>query len=120
MRPPRSDCCASLPASGSTPMTLQAGASCGGRERAAADQPAAADAHEQVVERADLLEQFLGHRALAGDDVRVVEGRDQRAAALGEQAPRDGLAILASCGRRDDLGAVAAGRRELVAGASAA
>ena len=61
-------------------------AACGrqrlGGERAAGQQPAAAEADQQRVERPDLLDQFLGRRALAGDDVGMVEGRQQGQPAL--------------------------------------
>ena len=101
MRPLRSDCCASLPASGSTPMTLHAGDELRRRQRATADQAAAADADEQVVERADLVEQLPGDRALSRDDVGVVEGWDQRAAALGGKLAGDRLAIARWRDRRE-------------------
>ena len=82
-------------------------------QRAAADQSSAAHAHHQIVECADFLDQLLRHRALAGDDVSVVEGRNQRAAALGDQALRERLAIFVHAVIEDDLGAVVAGGGEL-------
>ena len=63
--------------------------------------------------RADFVEQFLGRRALAGDHVRVVVGRDQREPVLrGEFAP-DLLAILGVAVVGHNLAAVAARRGHL-------
>ena len=69
-------------------------------QRRAAEQAAAAEATKQRVERADLLEQLLGRRALPRDHVRMVVGRDQRQAALVGQPRADRLAVLACSGRR--------------------
>jgi hypothetical protein len=67
----RSDCWPSLPASGSTPIHLAWRATARAcRQRAAGQQAAAAQRHQQRVELADFLEQLLGRRALAGDHVR--------------------------------------------------
>ncbi len=82
-------------------------------QRAAGQQPAAAQRDEQRVERADLLEQFLGHRPLAGDDVGMIERRDQREAALCRQCAADLLAILGVAVVGHDGGAVAARRVDL-------
>ena len=53
--------------------------------------------HEHLVrhqpELGGLLHQLEPDRALAGDDVRVVVGRHERRAALGDDLPRDLLAI---------------------------
>ena len=113
--PRASDCCASLPASGSTPWMRQRGDSAR-RERRAADQPAAAEADEQVVQVAHLLQQFARRRAPAGDDVGMVVRRHERHAALLRQAAADRLAILGVAVVDDDLGAVAARRRDLYRG----
>jgi hypothetical protein len=45
--------------------------------RAARDQPAAADRHDQRVDRGHVLEHLQRDRALAGDDVRIVERVDE-------------------------------------------
>ena len=82
------------------------------RARDAGDQAAAADAGRTIVSRSGhLLEQLEAERALAGDDVAVVERVDEhRAGALGElrgeaQRRLDGRAL------EHHLGAVAAGRQ---------
>ena len=65
------------------------------------------------VEVGRVLEQLERGRALAGHDARVVVRRDERQAALlGERAP-ERLAVLGVAVVGDDLGAVAARRREL-------
>ena len=67
----------------------------GRRDGASREQPRAAAADEERVERADILEQLLRRGALAGDHGGVVEGRDQRRSALGRDALRRALAALA-------------------------
>ena len=62
------------------------------RDGAAREQPAAAAGHEQQVERSRLLEQLDRRRALPGDDVGVVEGRDQDRA----RAPRPAACAISS------------------------
>ena len=58
-----------------------------GRDRHARDQPAAADAGDDRADVRALLQDLQPHRALPGDDVRVVERVDEdRAGALGELA----------------------------------
>src|SRR6185369_710053 len=76
-------------------------------EGTAGEQPSPAEAHEERVEGADLLEKLLRGRALAGDDMRMVIGRDQRHAALLRELRADGLAVLAVAVVEDDLPAVA-------------
>ena len=75
--------------------------------RRAREQAAAAARHEQEVERADFLEELARRRALAGDDVRVIVGRDERQAALVREPLADRFAILAVAIVEDDLAAVA-------------
>ena len=62
-------------------------------ERRSRQQAAAAAGHEQEIERADLFDQLARGGALAGDDVRVIVGRDERQPALARRAagrsPRD-------------------------------
>jgi hypothetical protein len=93
------------------------------RHRAARHQPAAAHAHQQRVERPHVLDQFERRRALPGHHVGVVVGRDQRHAALGGDAPADGLAVFGVAVVQHHLAAglavlVAARGGQLGAGAS--
>ena len=69
------------------------GASALARGRAAGDQPAAADADEQHVERAGLLEQLERDRALPGHHALVVVGVDRDEPALGDQLGEQLLAV---------------------------
>ena len=73
----RNDRVASSPAAGSTPITLQPGAIALRGDRRARQQAAAAAGHEQEIERADFLDQLARGGALAGDDVRVIVGRNR-------------------------------------------
>jgi len=77
-----------------------------GRQQAAREQAAAAQADEEVVQIGHLLQQLQRCRALAGDDVRMVEGRHQGHAALFGQAAADGLAVVGEAVEGDHLGAV--------------
>ena len=76
------------------------------RDRRSREQTAAAARHEQEIERADLVEELARRRALAGDDVRVIVGRDEREPALARQPLADRFAILAVAIVEDDLAAV--------------
>ena len=102
---------ASSPASGSTPTTRQPGLRRRAASARAREQPAAAAGHQQQVERAGLLDQLAGRRALARDHVGVVEGRDQHGIAVRLQPARDLLAVLARRVVVDHARAVALGRR---------
>src|SRR5437870_2115917 len=75
----------------------------------AADASADATGHEEKVERTDFVNQLTGGGALAGDDVRVIVGWNQRQAAFGGEPPADGLAILVVAIVEDHLAAVAFG-----------
>ena len=81
--------------------------------RAAGDQPAAADRHEQQVERAAVLDQLERRRPLAGHDplvvVRVDEGEALALGPLGDQR----LAVGGVAVEAHDPRAVALGRRRL-------
>jgi hypothetical protein len=77
-----------------------------GRQRAAGDQPAAADRHQQIVERPGLLEQLLRRRALAGDDMRMVERRNEDQVPFLLDSRRHLLAPLV-LPVQNDLGAIA-------------
>ena len=70
----------------------------GGR-RAARDQPAAADADQQHVERPGLLDQLERHRALAGHHALVVVRMDRDEPALGDELGEQLLAVLRRSGR---------------------
>ncbi len=77
-----------------------------GREQAARQQAAAAQADEEVVQPGHVFQQLHRGRALAGDDVGMVEGRHEHHAALRGQAPADGLAVFAEAVVGDHLGPV--------------
>ena len=99
--PLRSDCWPSLPASGSTP--IEPGSAATARAPPAPSRRAGRrrrGRRSSASSGADLLEQLLRRRALAGDHVGMVVGRDQRHAALVGEAPADRLAVLACSGRR--------------------
>ena len=76
-------------------MTRQPGASARAARADAREQPAAAAGDEQEVERPDIFEQLARRGALAGDDVRMVEGRDERQSALVGEPAADGFAVVA-------------------------
>ena len=80
---------------------------------AAGQQPAAAAGNEQEIERAGLFDQLDGRRALAGDDVGVIVGRNHDQAALCRDAAAERLAIVALAIVEDDLAAVSLGRLAL-------
>ena len=84
-----------------------------GRQRRAGQQPAAAQTHEQPIERADLFDQFLGRRSLPGDHLGMVIGRDQRQSALGGETAPDLFAILCIAVVEDHFAAVVPGRLDL-------
>ena len=77
-----------------------------GRQQAARQQAAAAQADEQVVQVGHLLQQLQRGGALACDDVGVVERGYQRHAALARQLAADGLAVFGVAVVCDHLGAV--------------
>jgi hypothetical protein len=75
---------------------LDADGAAAGRQRFSSEgrarqQSAAAAGRQQQVERPGFVEQLQGRGAGAGDDLRVVERRDDREAPLGGQAPADRL-----------------------------
>ncbi|MDW8392465.1 MAG: hypothetical protein RMK84_20330, partial [Oscillochloridaceae bacterium] len=77
-------------------------------------EPAAADGHEQRVERTGLLgEQLHRHRALAGDHQRVVEGVDQTGAAARGQGLAMRRRLVVAVAVEDQLGAKGAHRLDL-------
>src|SRR5690606_12195458 len=82
-------------------------------QRATRQQPATAEADEQRVERANVLEELERRGPLAGDDGGVVVRREQRQRALGGEPARERLAILCKAVVGDDLAAVFARGGEL-------
>jgi hypothetical protein len=79
----------------------------------AAPAGAAVDGVERRVQRAGLLRQLHPDRALAGDDVEVVEGRDQHRAALARDLGSDRLAALGPAVVEAHLAAEGAHARDL-------
>ncbi len=76
--PVRNDRVASSASLGLDADHAAAGATAPGRERAAREQAAAAAGDEQRIEIGCLFVQLQRRRALSGDDVRVIERRNQR------------------------------------------
>src|SRR5215203_373700 len=83
------------------------------RKRTAGEKAAAAERGEEDVEVADLVDQLEGRRALAGDDIRVVVGWDERQAALGGELRPEHVAVVLVAVEVHDLRGVAARRRDL-------
>jgi hypothetical protein len=87
------------------------------RQCAAGDEAAAADRHEQSIRHQSrgtgVRGQFQAAGALAGDDARIVIGRDQRrSGALGFR-PRQSLAVVVDAVERHDGGTPSPGRPRL-------
>ena len=80
-----------------------------GGQRRAGEESAAAARRQQDVELAGLFEQLARGRALTGDHVRVIVGRDEGEPALLRQPAADGLAVVALAVVEDDVGAVSFG-----------
>ena len=96
-RPARSDSCMLAASCGSTPMTLTPGIEVLDVHRDARDQPAAADRHEDRIQLAAALAQDLHRdRALAGDDVGIVERVHEHQVALARelQRPLEGAVVV--------------------------
>jgi hypothetical protein len=81
--------------------------------RAACDQPAAADRHDEELESGHVLDELERGRPLTGHHERIVVRLHERAAALRRDARADLLAAVRPPVVADDLGAVAARRVEL-------
>ncbi len=79
-----------------------------GGDRATGQQPAAAAWHQQIIERAGVLDQLLRRRTLPGDDVRMIERRNHRHAAAAREFVGDRLARIALAVVEHHLGAIAA------------
>ena len=79
-----------------------------GRRRHAGDQAAAADRDDERVDRRLLRQHLERDRALAGDDVAVVERMDDRVAALGGEREAGDARVLEGVALQHDLGAEAA------------
>ncbi|MCY1302282.1 hypothetical protein D9M70_519320 [compost metagenome] len=84
-----------------------------GAECRAGEQAPAAERRDDQVEFAHLLDQFQHRRALPGDHIRMVEGRDEDGIALGRQLRADRRPVLGIAVIEHDIGAIAAGRRHL-------
>ena len=103
-------------ACGSTPTTRVRRRQRRDDRRAAADQPAAADRHDEQVELAGVLEQLEGDGAGAGHDERLVVGVDDAQPALGGELRLQRGAVVGVAVEADDLGAVALRRGALGGG----
>ncbi len=105
------DSLASAASSGSAAPDLDGGvaeAGCGGEFDAGGDageQAAAGDGGEDEVDVGELLEDFEAAGGLAGDDVRVVVGRDDGVAVFGGEFFGLELALGAGRADEDDFGA---------------
>ena len=75
------------------------------RERDAADQAAAGQRHQHGVEIGQVLEQLEADRPLPGDDLEVLERRDEDPALLLGQSPRVRLGRVLALARDPHLGA---------------
>src|SRR5213076_706324 len=69
--------------------------------------------NDQEIERPRFVEQLEGRRALAGDDVGMIIGRNDREAAFTRNAMSDGFAVVALAIVEDDFAAVFFRRRPL-------
>src|SRR5439155_18515534 len=78
------------------------------RRRAARQQSAAAYRRDEQVELADVFDQLLRERALAGHHMRMIERRNEGHTALGGEAAHDRIAVVAIAVVRHDVGAIAA------------
>ena len=112
-----SPCCSdrnvSFAVSGSTPKTRSLRLQRVRRDAAPADQSAAADRHNQHVEIGHIRQQFQRRRALPGDDVRMLERRNQCQSALFTQLPGDHFALLLHSIVQHHFRAITARRGEL-------
>ena len=79
-----------------------------GAERRPGDQTATAHTHKQRVQRTVVLQQLQRGRALPGNHVGMVKGRDQRHATLLRQALADGFAVFGVAVVQQHLRAIAA------------
>ena len=83
------------------------------RGRDARDQPAATDRHDDDVDVRQVLEDLEPGRAVAGDQLRVVERVHERQAALGREPLLLGEHLADVAAVDDDLGAVVTAGVEL-------
>ena len=98
---------------GSTPQDLDIGQEGFRRRGGTRQQPPTAEADEEQIELANVLDQLQHRGAVAGHHLGVVVGRDQGRAQLGGDALGDGGTVLRIAVVEDDRGAVASGRRDL-------
>ncbi|MOA16166.1 hypothetical protein D3C78_1363640 [compost metagenome] len=88
-------------------------------DRTAGQQATAAGADQQHIQRTDFLNQFFGGRALTGDHLRVIIGRDYGQTLFDRQSLSNGGAVFAVALINHHIGAVTArcrqfGRRGVV------
>ncbi len=79
----------------------------------AANDPAAADRHDDAVEVGRVLEHLDADRALSGDDLVVVIGVDEKEALFLDQGLGGDLAVGQRLARQDDTGAMRPGALDL-------
>ena len=111
--PVRSDCQASLAGSVSTPTTRTPGRIALAAVAQPEISPPPPTGVMQHVEVGHILEKLQRRRALPGDDVRMVERRDDGQAALVGQLPRNRFAVARQPVVEHDLCAIAARRVDL-------
>jgi hemerythrin superfamily protein len=78
------------------------------RQRRATEQAAAAERHQQHIQRTGFLEQLARRRALPCEHVGVVVRRDHRQTALRREPGRERFAVLRVAIEQHDLAAIAA------------
>ena len=83
------------------------------RHRDAGDQPAAADRHDDDVDLGPVADDLEAERALAGDELQVVERMHVGEAAIADQLLRLLVGLVPDRAVQHDLRAVAARRRDL-------
>ena len=113
IRPSRSDSCASAASSGSTPITRASGQSALTAVATPEMRPPPPTQTTTVATAGRSCGDLEADRALAGDDPRVVEGRDVLERASVADLRRHALALVARVGAAHDLGAVGGGARDL-------
>ena len=82
----------------------------------AGNEAAAANRCDDSIDFGKLFDDFQGNRPLAGNDFRVVEGMDEGIAVFRRQFNGFGCGFIEEIPVEDDIGTVAAGRRNLAQG----
>ena len=106
--------CMAAPRSMLTPTMRTFGASALHRAGDAGDQPAARQRHDDRVDLGPILQQLQADRALPGDHVRMIEGRDLDHARLRHEPVDLDLRFVLALPDDAHLGAERADRRDLV------